>query len=47
VNDLAAEQVRAHSSGRVDIALAHSRTRMGERVDRLHHIFTEGAKRIG
>jgi hypothetical protein len=34
VYDLAIEQVRAHSSGRV------------ERVDRLHHRLTEGAEHI-
>jgi hypothetical protein len=46
VYDLAAEQVGAHSSGQVDAVLAHSRTRMGEFVDILHHRFTEVAEHI-
>jgi hypothetical protein len=37
---------RAHSSGWVGTVLAHSRTRMGEHVDRLHYKFVEGAEHI-
>jgi hypothetical protein len=47
VCDLEAEQVKAHSSGRFDTVFAQTRTRMGERVDRLHCRFTKGAKHIG
>jgi hypothetical protein len=46
VYDLAVEQVGAHSSGRVDAILAHSRTRMGEFVDKLHHGFTDVVEHI-
>jgi hypothetical protein len=46
VFDLAAEQVVAHSSGRVDTALAHSWRRMGKHVERLHHRLIEGAEHV-
>jgi hypothetical protein len=45
--DLVAEQVKANSLGRVDTVFSHSRTRMGERVDRLHYRFIEDAKHMG
>jgi hypothetical protein len=46
VYDMEAEQVKAHSLGRVDTVLAYYRTRMGECMDKPHHKFIEGAKHI-
>jgi hypothetical protein len=46
VCDLATKKFGEHSLGRVDAFLAHSRTRMREFVNRLHHRFIEIAENI-
>ena len=43
VHDLSKDQVRTHTSNRIDASFSHFRAKVGGHVVRFHHMFNEGA----